>query len=124
MTRKRIGKKSYIESNPGLLTKLSHLTKRNNRLINYLSFKRMILPNLLVIIYILGMIAITLGCVTMFIISINLREPWYYFILWLFILLIGNVIWRVACESLIVVYKIYDVLTEILKVQKQKREQL
>jgi len=77
-----------------------------------------ITPTLIKIIYVLGMAAITiLGLVI-------LSPAGRYFEnhIWLGfgVMVLGNIIWRIICESWILLFNIYDLLRSIEKSQQDK----
>ncbi|MGC9000967.1 DUF4282 domain-containing protein [Caldisericum sp.] len=79
----------------------------------YFSFRTMVTPIIVKWVYAIGMIAITIGgIVTMF------RRNDYYesgggFWMGLGIIVVGNLLWRVACEGIILIFSIHDILASI-----------
>jgi uncharacterized membrane protein (UPF0136 family) len=73
----------------------------------------MVTPIIVKWVYAIGMIAITIGgIVTMF------RRNDYYesgggFWMGLGIIVVGNLLWRVACEGIILIFSIHDILASI-----------
>jgi hypothetical protein len=86
----------------------------------YFSFRTMVTPIIVKWVYVIGMIAITIGgLVTMF----GGRGSSYYgyyssggnFWTGLLIIVGGNLIWRVVCESIILLFSIHEILASIEK---------
>jgi uncharacterized membrane-anchored protein len=86
----------------------------------YFSFRTMITPIIVKLLYVIGMIAITIeGFVTMF----SRRGTFYfgYYVsggnFWrgLLIIVVGNLIWRVVCEVIILLFSIHEILASIEK---------
>jgi len=84
----------------------------------YFSFRTMVTPIIVKWVYVIGMIAITIGgLVTMF----GGRGSSYYgyyssggnFWTGLLIIVVGNLIWRVVCESIILLFSIHEILASI-----------
>jgi len=86
----------------------------------FFNFKKMITPTLIKIIYLMGM-----GVITIFGIFITFGKETNFFILniitgisnniigGIIILVLGNIIWRICCESLILLYEIHERLKSI-----------
>ena len=75
----------------------------------YFSFRWMVSPTLIKIMYFVGVVVITLGPV------LNLARgltPSTFGVL-LVALVLGNVIWRVICEALILAFSIHEILASI-----------
>ena len=75
-------------------------------------FGLMITPMLIKVIYIVGAIVVTLGGVGAMVAGAQASGFWG-FLMGLVSLVMGNVLWRVWCELLIVVFRILDTLKEI-----------
>jgi len=86
----------------------------------YFSFRTMITPIIVKLLYVIGMIAITIeGFVTMF--SRRGISYFRYYIsgggFWegLLVIVVGNLIWRVVCEVIILLFSIHEILASIEK---------
>ena len=78
---------------------------------DFFSFREMVSMQIIKIVYILGMIFITIGgIITMF----------DNFLIGLGAIVLGNLIWRLICESSILLFSIHDILGSIeTKVRKE-----
>jgi len=73
---------------------------------DFFDFRKMISVQIIKILYVIGVIAITIGGIVMlFIGDLALAG--------LGILIIGNLLWRVICEGWILVFSIHDLLSSI-----------
>jgi hypothetical protein len=87
----------------------------------FLSFRRMISPSLIKLLYVLGAIGITIAGVVTIIGAIEAhRSYWggtgvmWAGIFWgIGIIVLGNLLWRVFCEGLILLFGIHDLLDSI-----------
>ena len=84
----------------------------------YFSFRTMITPIIVKWLYVIGMIAITIeGFITMF--SRRGISYFGYYIsgggFWegLLVIVVGNLIWRVVCEVIILLFSIHEILASI-----------
>ena len=72
---------------------------------SFWSFDKMVSGRLIKILYILGLISITISGFTMF--------RYSGFLLGLVMIVIGNLFWRIMCEAIIIVFKIFEKLNQI-----------
>ncbi|HIC95518.1 TPA: DUF4282 domain-containing protein [Candidatus Bipolaricaulota bacterium] len=87
----------------------------------FFSFRTMISPGLIKLLYVLGAIGITIAGVLTIIGALEARrglwgstEVMWGGILWgVAIIVLGNLLWRVFCEGLIVLFNIHDLLDSI-----------
>jgi NADH:ubiquinone oxidoreductase subunit 6 (subunit J) len=89
-------------------------------MIDYLTFRKMITPTLLQVIFWIGEVMIVIMALVMMFSGgqQTVHGPFgpivgSGFVLGLFVLLAGSLVWRVYCELLIVIFRILDVLVEI-----------
>jgi len=87
---------------------------------SFLSFRTMISPKLIIFLYLLGAIGITIAGVIVIIGALTTRQVWGgTAISWsgvlrgIGILVLGNLLWRVFCEGLILLFNIHDLLDSI-----------
>lgn len=71
---------------------------------DFFSFREMVSMQIIKIVYILGMIFITIGGI------IALFDN---FLIGLVAIVLGNLIWRLVCESAILLFSIHDILGSI-----------
>lgn len=85
----------------------------------FFSFRTMITPGIIKLIYVLGAIGITIAGVVTIISAIKAGRYWggaVWGVIWgIGIIILGNLLWRVFCEELIVLFKIHDLLSSIEK---------
>ena len=80
----------------------------------YLSFKRFITPTFIMIIYILGALAITIGAILVMVGGFNVTGTGvslggaFGIILGIIMLIFGNLAWRILCEYWVVQFRIYE----------------
>ncbi|MHB1155501.1 MAG: DUF4282 domain-containing protein [Phycisphaerales bacterium] len=78
----------------------------------FLSFRKMITPTFIQVIFWVGVAVIALVALSAFI--TGLRYDSAMTLLTGFIwLILGPILWRIYCELLIIIFRIHDVLTEI-----------
>lgn len=88
---------------------------------SFLSFRRMISPSLIVLLYVLGAIGITIAGFLTIIDAVEARRSvwggpgvmWTGILSGIAIIVLGNLLWRVFCEGLIVLFSIHDLLDSI-----------
>ncbi len=89
---------------------------------DFFSFRKLITPSIIKFVYIIGMIIIIIfGIVVMF--SGLPRSSYGYYrdtgvtaaqiFIGILIIFVGNFLWRVLCENIIVIFNIHDILNEI-----------
>lgn len=84
----------------------------------YFSFERMITTSFVKVVYFLGFLALTAAGVGLMVwaglqlndATIDRQLGWRYVALGAAILIVGNIVWRVACELWVVLFGIYDEL--------------
>lgn len=88
----------------------------------YFSFRTMVTPIIVKWVYVIGMIAITIwGIIVMF----GGGGGYYgsprggFFFIGLSIIVLGNLIWRVICEEIILIFSIHEVLASIERKTKR-----
>jgi len=80
----------------------------------FFSFRTMVSRTLIQIIYILGMIAFSIGGISIIVQAVNSRYgSGENFMMGLGVLILGNLIWRIICEAWILLFNIHDVLVSI-----------
>ena len=87
----------------------------------YFSFERMITPSFVKVVYFLGFLALTAGSIGLMVwaglqlndATIDRNLGWRYVALGATALIIGNIIWRVACELWVVLFGIHDELLSL-----------
>lgn len=85
---------------------------------NFFSFKQMASSQIIKLIYILGAIFITIGGLsTMF-------GRFGNFFMGLIAIILGNLVWRVICEGIIIMFSIHERLIAIERNQKENSNQL
>ena len=78
------------------------------------SFKKLIILTLIQILYPLGMLAITITGILMIIRGTQISYGETIIILYgIVICILGNLLWRISCESTILIYKIFEKLNQI-----------
>ena len=85
----------------------------------FFSFRTMITPALIKVVYPLGIIAIVIGGI-LYVRSFYFISPGVKFIIFLSFFVVGNLIWRIACEGTILFFSIHEILSSIEKNLKQK----
>jgi len=78
---------------------------------DFLSFYKMFSTSFIKVIYVIGVLGVTLGGVFMM-----ARNP----PLGIAVLLLGNMLWRIICEGWIVLFSIHELLASIDKQLKSK----
>lgn len=83
----------------------------NFNLDEFLSFRKLITPVIIKIVYLLGVAGVILfGLYTMF---SNFRSPGGFFLSFfggILLIIIGNIGWRISCEAMLVIFNIYNEL--------------
>ena len=80
----------------------------------FFSFRTMVSRTLIQIIYILGMIAFSIGGILIMVQAANSRYgAGEKFMIGLVVLILGNLIWRIICEGWILLFNIHEVLVSI-----------
>jgi Domain of unknown function (DUF4282) len=87
----------------------------------YFSFERMITTSFVKVLYFLGFLALTAAGVGLMVWAglqlndarIDRQLDWRYVALGAAILIVGNFVWRVACELWVVLFGIYDELVSL-----------
>ena len=87
----------------------------------YFSFHKMITVSFVKVIYFLGFLALTIGCTSLVVwaglrlqdATIDRQLGWRYVAIGTAGVLIGNLVWRVLCESWIVLFNIHSHLASI-----------
>ena len=80
------------------------------------SFDKMVSGNLITILYVLGLIAIIISGIILIINGSNSRYGGEMLIvIGVGIITIGNLLWRIICEGMIVIFKIFEKLNQIEK---------
>ena len=75
-------------------------TLQSSKDAGFFSFDTMISPTLIKIIYVIGIIAIIIAAIVMIFSG--------GFLYGLGLIILGNLLWRIICESSIILFKIYD----------------
>ena len=86
----------------------------------FFSFRLMIAPILIKIIYVLGMIGVTVAGIVMIIQGMESRRQEELVYIGLLYIVIGNLVWRLICEGWILMFKMHDTLVSIDKLLRQK----
>jgi hypothetical protein len=87
----------------------------------FFSFRTMISTTLTKIIYVLGMIGITISGIFMVVQAIESRYGSdMQILLGIGLILIGNLLWRIVCEGWILLFSMHDILFSIEKELKRK----
>jgi len=87
----------------------------------YFSFQKMISGTLIKIMYAIGLIAITIGGVGVIIDGFNQRRGGELIVLGgLALVIFGNLIWRIICEGLIIIFSIHETTVSILNELKRR----
>ena len=87
----------------------------------YFSFERMITPSFVKVVYFLGFVVLTAGGIGLMVwaglqlndATIDRNLGWRYVALGAAALVIGNILWRVACELLVVLFGIHAELVTL-----------
>ena len=87
----------------------------------YFSFERMITPSFVKVIYFLGFLALTAGGIGLIVwaglqlndATIDRNLGWRYVAIGAAALVIGNIVWRVACELWVVLFGIHEELVTL-----------
>ncbi len=87
----------------------------------YFSFERMITPSFVKVVYFLGFLVLTAGSIGLMVwaglqlndATIDRNLGWRYVAFGAAALVIGNIIWRVACELWVVLFGIHDELVTL-----------
>jgi hypothetical protein len=97
---------------------------KNEGLHDFIAFKKLICTTLIQIVYMIGFAYITISGIIMFFPERNAFLPVDSngrILLGLAVLVIGNLTWRIFCESLIVLFRIHDSLAAIEKSSKERK---
>jgi len=86
----------------------------------YFSFRKMVSTHLIKVIYILGLIAITIGGIGMIVAGADQYNGEVFVLGGIALLIIGNLLWRILCEGWILLFSIHDILGSIEKEIKKK----
>ena len=89
----------------------SELTTKDTKANGFFSFHTMIGPILIKVIYVLGMI----GCTILGIMIMR-----YKTLIGIAVIIFGNLIWRIICESWILLFSMHDILCSIEKKVRKK----
>ena len=86
----------------------------------FFSFRLMIAPILIKIIYVLGMIGVTIYGIVLIVegAESSYHEELVY--IGLLVIIFGNLIWRLICEGWILMFRMHDALVSIEKLLRQK----
>lgn len=87
----------------------------------YFSFERMITPSFVKVVYFLGFLALTAGSIGLIVwaglqlndATIDRNLGWRYVATGAAALVIGNIVWRVACELWVVLFGIHEELVTL-----------
>ena len=87
----------------------------------YFSFQKLITPRFVKVIYVFGLLALTVGGIALAIwAGLGLRSATpdtrmgaYYIAMGIGIVIVGNLVWRVLCEIWIVLFNIHNLLGSI-----------
>lgn len=89
----------------------------NFNLDEFLSFRKMISPLVIKILYLIGIVAIVLFSLYLFFTSFNMIRHFQLFIMQFFgsilLLIFGNLSWRVSCETLLLFFSMHDELKKL-----------
>lgn len=85
----------------------------------FFSFRKMITPSLIKIVYVLGMIAIIISGIVFLILKAEGGPTILALILPLFGVVVLNIIWRIVCEGVILAFSAHEVLVSIEKKLKR-----
>jgi MFS family permease len=91
---------------------------------DFLAFRRMITTIIIQIVFWLGLIGIIVGGI---LIIIDANDPYYGWewegvVAGVLTLILGPIIWRVYCETLILFFRMNETLTDIRKILRKKRK--
>jgi len=87
----------------------------------FFSFQKMISGILIKILYVIGIIAITIGGILMIAKGSDMRYGGGGIILGgLALIILGNLLWRIICEGWIVIFSMHEGIVSILKELKRK----
>lgn len=79
---------------------------------DFFGFNKMITESIVKVLYVFGMLLITVVSIY-FIVNDNFIELGGF--IWWLILILGNIVWRIVCEGIIVVFSIYMNISSINK---------
>jgi predicted RNA-binding Zn-ribbon protein involved in translation (DUF1610 family) len=109
--------------NCGAIVKTENFREQgNSQSSGFFSFRQLITPSIIKFIYIIGMIIIIiLGIVVMFTGMPGSSYGYYrdagataaQIFVGILIIVVGNFLWRVLCENIIIIFNIHDILNEI-----------
>ena len=85
----------------------------------FFSFQIMISGKLIKSLYTIGMIIITLFGIIFIFIGSDIPEGEYFILGGVAAIILGNFIWRIFCEGLIIVFSIHETLVSILNELKR-----
>ena len=113
-----IDKYIYAQAQPQSVPQYRYnsLTERVTKLNDdYFNFRSMVTPNLMTSLYVLVAIIINIGGLFLiaFVAESDPNIDILYFIGGLLLLLLLNIIWRILCEFMIILFSIHDRLREI-----------
>jgi|GEM_PF-1878937 len=84
---------------------------KNKEKLGFFSFRTLITPDIIKILYVLGFIALT---IVGFVMMVNYYETYELFI-GLGVILVGNILWRLLCEGIILMFNVHEILDSIEK---------
>jgi tetratricopeptide (TPR) repeat protein len=84
---------------------------KNKEKLGFFSFRTLITPDIVKILYVLGFIALT---IVGFVMMVNYYETYELFI-GLGVILVGNILWRLLCEGIILMFNVHEILDSIEK---------
>ena len=89
--------------------------ERKRKIKEFLGFRKMVSTLIIKILYILGALALTLGGIITFFLGITgwNDEGLGLALIGVGALIIGNLLWRIICESWILLFSIHDILASI-----------
>lgn len=87
----------------------------------FFSFRTMVSTSLIKIIYVLGLIGVTIGGIVMI---VQGTERQYgsreQILIGISVILLGNLLWRIVCEGWILLFSVHDILGSIERELKRK----
>jgi len=113
-------KVTYVGKKPNEKINSSRYPNQNVTKGGYFSFQNMISSTLIKVLYVLGLIAITIGGGAAIIGGANSRSGEEMVITGLLALTFGNVFWRIFCEGIIVIFSLHETTVAILKELNQR----
>jgi hypothetical protein len=85
---------------------------------SFLSFRTLITPTMVKVLYVAGVLFVTLA--GMFSIFTRESTPQSQLV-GIIIIVLGNILWRVICEGMILFYSIHDILASMEREQRRRR---